>query len=97
MAVAAARPKRRVSPITREKARDRMLALSPAEKQRRLAAMQEGRRRARGPEALAGVEKKMRQLGEEFKTLPRGHERRGQIIRELRPLGLKRARLKWGE
>ena len=87
------KPRRRVSPLTREKARARMLALSEEEKARRLAAMQEGRAAARSPERLAEVEAEIDRLGEEFKSLERGSKRRIAIIGQLRELGAKRTRL----
>lgn len=90
-----ARPKRRVSPLTRERARERMLALPEAEKQRRLEAMRKGRERKRSPERLAEVEAALDRLGEEFKSLPRGDERRLEIMHEIRPLGNERLELKW--
>lgn len=86
---------RRVSPLTREKARKRMLALPQEEKERRLKAMAEGRARARGPEALAKIEKQMDALGYEFRTLDKGDPRRCEIIHELRPLGRRWASLRY--
>lgn len=89
------KPKRRVSPLVRERARERMLALTPEQRAERLAKMRAGRERARSPERLAEIEAKIDALGEEFKSLPRGHERRLQIMRELEPLGRVRHDLKW--
>lgn len=87
--------KRRVSPLKREHARQQMLSLSPEEKAERLRKMQEGRERARSPERLAEIEAKIDRLGEEFKSLERGHPERIRIMGDLRALGRTRTSLKW--
>jgi hypothetical protein len=92
------RRKRRTSPLTRERQRQTMLELFADDEAReaRIEAMQAGRRRARSPERLAEVEAAQERLGEEFKSLPPGHARRAEIIREIRGLGREWASLKYG-
>lgn len=89
-----ARPKRRVSPLTRERARERMLALPEAEKQRRLEAMRKGRERKRSPERLAEVEARLDELGARLRETE-DHTERWEIRHELRDLGNERLELKW--
>lgn len=78
-----------------ENAKARWEAMTYQERSERVRRLQEGRRRARSPEALAEIERKMERLNDEFRSLERGHPRRSEIIRELRPLGQKRYSLKW--
>lgn len=93
----AATTKRRVSPLARERARERMLALPAEERAARLAAMQEGRKRARArrPERLAEVEARLDDLGAEIR-LAETFEERHAIRCEMRDLGQERMRLLWG-
>ena len=80
-----------------EAARRRWEAMTPDERRTRVQKLQAGRRKARSPEALAEIEAKIEALGEEFKSLPRGDERRIKIMREIRPLGQKRLSLKYAD
>lgn len=86
---------KRVSVLTRERARERMLSLPPEEKARRLEALRRGREAARSPERLVRVEAEIDKLGVEFKDHPEGHPRRLAIMAELRDLGRVRTSLKW--
>jgi hypothetical protein len=59
--------------------------------------LQEDKRRARRqrPQRLARIEEQIDALGAEFRSLPAGHPRRASIVVELRPLGAKRAQLRY--
>lgn len=95
--MSAAVKKRRVNPLTRERARERMMALPEEERQARAAKARAGKIAKRSPEALVELEQQIADLGAEFKALPTGDPRRSEIIRELRPLGRRRFSIKYGD
>ena len=88
---------RRVSPLTRERARDRMLALPEEVRLERLAKMRRAReaKRANRPERLAEVESRIDELGAAYSEASTFKDRQA-VRRELRDLGDERVRLRWG-
>ena len=73
--------------------------MTATEKRQLVARLQAGKRRKRQerPQRLRALEQSMTEMGREFSRLPAGDPRRVEIIRELRPLGEARARLRWGD
>lgn len=72
--------------------------MTTAEKRQLVRRLQAGKRQARKqrPKRLRELKAAIAALNGEFRSLPEGHPRRIEIIRELEPLGRERQRLKWG-
>jgi hypothetical protein len=89
---------KRVNPMVRERARERMMALPEEERRERARKMREGReaKAARRPERLQEVEERIDRLGEELAEADT-FERRWPLRVELRDLGRERMRLMWGD
>ena len=88
MSAAAFKPKRRVNSLTRERARERMMALPEEERKARAAKARAAKAAKRTPEAkrqqLVELTARIDALGAEFRSLPAGDPRRREIIHELR-------------